>query len=562
MKVNRSVFHATPSNEKEIKRPRRQGDELSPDSFQSPAVTPSQVPLSQEGTTYANRQGKGTMVMGLNENGVKRDGFEPSTRGPLGQRVDISTVNEDFDNIDQRYRFMYTSLDERARALDRQLLRLQKAMCEKIGLDEEELQPVGVPSQSTVWVCGRVCCEEALGKINKATIVLEGSRVFSGGRRVQLDVSKMQAFSLFPGQILLVEGVNSHGRSMVASRIVDGACSAPPKSNPKQLLEYHHSTSYQNGQPVSAVVAAGPFTTSENLEYEPIMTLLAQMLSKKPDVLILIGPFVDITQPLLSSGDVRLLDKDNDGDVIGEHVASYEMVFTERIIRDGFGSYFNSEEDAGGLPTNIVMIPSLNDAHHEHVFPQPPFGDRDRVDTSYFKEPLGMLNIPHMQEADPKKRVHLMPNPCMFRVNEMVFAATSQDVLCSLSMEEMSAGIMDHRMTRMMNHMMLQQSFFPQFPPPPSLGAQLDMRQSKHWQMKVTPDVLIVPSKLSYLARESHGALVLNPGHLAKGASGGTYAELHVACMKEADLQAASDKGEESVKHNVPARASVMIAKI
>lgn len=63
-----------------------------------------------------------------------------------------------------------------------------------------------------------------------------------------------------------------------------------------------------------------------------------------------------------------------------EHNASYEMVFIEKVIRDGLKSYFNSADDYDGcLPTKVILVPSLLDAHHECVFPQPPFGDRDQV---------------------------------------------------------------------------------------------------------------------------------------------------------------------------------------
>merc|ERR1712070_746088 len=116
-------------------------------------------------------------------------------------------------------------------------------------------------------------------------------------------------------------------------------------------------------------------------------------LKKKPDVVVLVGPFVDITHPLLKDGNVTLT---IDDDLATAHQASYEMVFVEKIIRDGLQAVFDMEDEGnvGKIPTQFILVPSLLDAHHEFVFPQPPFGDRDRVRTEYFEEDLGVLDIP------------------------------------------------------------------------------------------------------------------------------------------------------------------------
>ena len=259
---------------------------------------------------------------------------------------------------------MFTSLDERARALDRHLLNIQEQICEMANIPATSLQPVGIPSQDNVWVCGRICCEAAEGRINKSSIVLEGSRRDSAGRRVHLELQDIPFYSLFPGQIVMVEGVNSSGRKMIAKRIIEGLPLPLPKSAAKELLKYHHDTLYQGGKPLSVITAAGPFTTSDNLDYAPLEDLLIKIIKQKPDVLILTGPFVDITHPILATGDAAVKRVDDDGNET-EHLASYEMVFAEKIMRDGLGALFNSEEEYGTIPTQIILVPSLLDAHHE-----------------------------------------------------------------------------------------------------------------------------------------------------------------------------------------------------
>jgi hypothetical protein len=64
-------------------------------------------------------------------------------------------------------------------------------MCQFIAIEEKDLQPIGVPSQDTVWVCGRICNEATEGRLNKSSIVLEGSRKDSGGRRYIYTVFRM-----------------------------------------------------------------------------------------------------------------------------------------------------------------------------------------------------------------------------------------------------------------------------------------------------------------------------------------------------------------------------------
>lgn len=61
---------------------------------------------------------------------------------------------------------------------------------------------------------------------------------------------------------------------------------------------------------MSLVIAVGPFTISEDLEYAPLAALLAVCRQRKPDVLVLLGPFVDAEHPLLALGNVDLTFED------------------------------------------------------------------------------------------------------------------------------------------------------------------------------------------------------------------------------------------------------------
>lgn len=74
-----------------------------------------------------------------------------------GSRCELTFLEEGQDiNLTQRYRYMYTTLDERARALEKGLVWLEKEMVERADLEGMALTPVGVPRQEPVLVCGRV----------------------------------------------------------------------------------------------------------------------------------------------------------------------------------------------------------------------------------------------------------------------------------------------------------------------------------------------------------------------------------------------------------------------
>lgn len=513
-----------------------------------------------ENSVFKNRQNSGQIILDINNSLGKRGNFEKSDSKPIGIRCKLISHDEDFDQIKQRYRFMYTTLEERCRALDRHFEKIQTEMCKILNLQVSDLQPLNASSQNEAWVCGRICNEEAAGKIKDSSIFLEGSLRSSGGRRVRLDVSGLSSYSLFPGQIVLVYGINSTGKQIAAKQIIDGAMLELPRSVPSKLLEFHHSSFYQGGLPLTILAAAGPFTTSDNLEYEPLTALLEHMLKTKPDVVILIGPFVDISQPLLQSGQMTLSQLD-DQNQLESHDASYEMVFVERVIRDGLKAAFDAEADFGVLPTRIVLVPSLQDGHHEFVYPQPPFGDRDRIDSDFFVEPLGVLEVPYSADSDPRRRVHLMPNPCMFRINEVLVGVGSNDTVFALAQEEAEKAAGGDRLQRLAGHMLRQHSFSPMFPPPS--GTQLDLRHSNSWTMKtLRPDLLLSPSRLNPYCVDIQGTLTANPGLLAKGKMGGTFAEFTVHPLSEEVTRKAVIDKADSIQHDIAARTAVSIRRI
>lgn len=171
------------------------------------------------------------------------------------------------------------------------------------------------------------------------------------------------------------------------------------------------------------------------------------------------------------------------------------------------------------------------------------------------------------QLASHRRKVHCLSNPCTFQINEVVFGVTSTDVLFHISAEETNANLpAGSRLKRIAQHMIQQASYYPLFPPHKSVN--LDLKQQKGWTMPCRPDVLIVPSKLTpFCAPVLESTIVINPGHLTKGTTGGTYATMEIApppIGSDTLLLAKDDDDKEEVllPHNVQDRMKVQVKRI
>lgn len=82
------------------------------------------------------------------------------------------------------------------------------------------------PSHAIVTVIGRICSDANEGKTNERSLVLETSRAIGGGSRVRLDLTEVTEFSFFPGQIVVLSGINAHGFVFAVTRVHEVWCYA------------------------------------------------------------------------------------------------------------------------------------------------------------------------------------------------------------------------------------------------------------------------------------------------------------------------------------------------
>lgn len=94
---------------------------------------------------------------------------------------------------------MNDRLYDRAAAVDARIKQFGAALAQHLGC-EDPSHPVDATSQEPVLVVGRIVCDSE-GALNPASVMLEGCEDYSRGARVQLDLSRLPHYRIFPGQV-------------------------------------------------------------------------------------------------------------------------------------------------------------------------------------------------------------------------------------------------------------------------------------------------------------------------------------------------------------------------
>lgn len=137
-----------------------------------------------------------------------------------------------------------------------------------------------------------VVCSEHGGPLDATSILLLGSDE-TACRTVRLNVSRCKTVALFPGQVVMVSGINPRGDTLLVEQIMS-ECELMSHAPPN------------NADALSFVVASGPFTHNDDLVYEPLHDLMTYLSTQPPNVLILTGPFLDAGHSLISQESTTL----------------------------------------------------------------------------------------------------------------------------------------------------------------------------------------------------------------------------------------------------------------
>ena len=430
---------------------------------------------------FSERQNAGQIVETLNDHLLPA---EAPVAPPAESKFKI-TANTDLKKF--YYKPMAMHLSEASEVLDDRIDEFQSLVHSHHHLEDSAFGSAATQSTNEIIAVGRVASDTLEGKLNAASLILETSRRTGAGQRVPLKVDSI-SHAFFPGQILAVRGINASGTYFSVSEVLDIPLPPPAVSATVALESNNERLGVKEDGKLdqtcasNIMIASGPYTADDNLDFEPLRTLCEKASETYADVLILVGPILDVEHPLLASGDFDLPDDPS----IHPDKATLNDVFRILIgvpLRDL----------AAQVPSiTIIMVPSVRDAVNKHVsWPQEPFDKK-------------VLGLP--------KQVKMVTNPVTISLNEILVGISASDVLYDLRSNEVVVGKPKDNslLSRLSRHVIQQRHFYPLFPPVDrgslpktgrfdglATGMPLDLSYLKlgEW-LNVRPDLLITPSTL------------------------------------------------------------------
>ncbi|CAH0690090.1 unnamed protein product [Spodoptera exigua] len=454
--------------------PKRVKVEIESVSNQTNDLCPASYSPSVGSNKYATRTNVGAVVHSYGDEKLLQNISEPCGHDVLNLK--ITQVPNDDGDIYNKAMFGFELLHEKASMFDGNIRYVSQCIMKKSGI--KELTSVRCKTQAEVAVAGRIECD-ADARLNPKSVVLQGTWEQSLSQTVPVDLDNVKQYSLFPGQTVVMKGVNTRGEKFVAHEVFCDA--SPAVTDHKADL-----TNTLQGK-MSMVVASGPYTTSDNMTYEPLKDLVTYISTHQPHVVIMTGPFLDSDHTKV---------KDNT-------MAETFKSFFDKLI-DSLGELSNTSPY-----TKIYIVSSNKDAFHVNIYPTPAYCSRRK-----------------------HTNIHFMPDPCTLNISGIIVGVTSTDILMHISQEEISVGMGGDKLSRLAGHILMQQTYYPLWPPAQSLSVDAAL-WAAHAQLSCIPHVLVLPSNFRYFVKEVNGCVVVNPEHLTKGTGGGTFARLLIQNLKD-----------------------------
>ncbi|KAK8810534.1 hypothetical protein WA158_007109 [Blastocystis sp. Blastoise] len=443
--------------------------ELSPTTFPSPIISPQK-------SSYNQRTDKNTLQKEYIGNSIKQKQFSQF-------KDTIPVVISDQLGVQKSYRYMFNSLMDSSSILEKHINKMKQLYRENMNITFSHLNEIYTEK---VYICGRIYIDTDSDK--QKQLLLEGSIEDSDGKRIHIDVSHISTYLIYSGQVVVIEGTNPTGNIFVATSIYDGITSPCPSSSPSHDL--------------SIITAIGPFTTNDNIDFDPLNDLFELCLAETPNLLILCGPFISRDNQVIKLGNIEYQGQD----------LNYVELFVCKIISEI--RQLLASHDLQFFP-HIVLIPAGNDAVGPQVYPQPPIyiNYRDYIDSTDFKSTC----LSHMSFCS---------NPCLLSLDSLSICINNTDILYALINEGIDKLPPQHnRMAIYCESILKQRHVYPLLPP---IDESLEITQYPSLYLPETPHLFIVPSRLATFINPIGDCLAINPGTLTKSKAGGTFVKINV----------------------------------
>ncbi|KAL4003344.1 DNA polymerase alpha/epsilon subunit B family protein [Acanthocheilonema viteae] len=300
---------------------------------------------------------------------------------------------------------------------------------------------------------------------------------------INLDLSNLKAYSLFPGKIVTLRG-SFAGDIFIPDEIFEPKepSIAPLKKQPGIDL-------------LHVWCACGPFSSSKTLSYEQLCDLVELVRKERPNVLILIGPFIDRMSPV---------------------VKSPQCCYTYGDLMDMLLAKI--DDALSGTDVQVLIVPNgRKDAALRPSFPTPPFQSLKQ------------------RKQQLSKNIVLLPDPAIIRIAGVEFAITASEIIQHLGRDEISR--LDNcenqdRMFRLVRDLFRQRSLYPLYPA--SHDVTYRLREAvERTSLSVIPHVIILPSVLAPTIKVVADSVFVNTNALVRGSSG-TFMKLQID-LKELD---------------------------
>lgn len=470
-----------------------------------------------------------------------------------------------FEKAKYQFRTMQMKLLESADVLDDQIDTFAQIYQQNIGKSDTQFGNPCLPSQFDIICSGRIVPDSTAydhsHQLNASSLFLETSRMSGIGQRIPLDISQLNQYSFFPGQIVILKGKNPTGNTFIVQEILQIPELSTAVTTKEELLEFEQIT---NNNGLKILITSGPYSNIHTLDFKKLENFVDVINNDiKPHLIIMNGPFIDITNTSVKNGEFQFED---------------DSQF--KNLDDVFKGVFTPILKKISSKIQIILIPSVKDTAIKHCsYPQ----------DSFERKKFGL-----------SKNIRVYPNPCSFSINEAIIGVSNLDIfkdLIEVSKQDSNGKQIIHsRLERIVNHIFEQRRYYPVFPgslkranPQENienlyegfLGKELSESDIGGSSLEIPylgltdlgtslPDILIIPSELKFFAKVIKGVLVVNPGYFIRAnrdhtREDGSYAVVHIQSPSVTELKQDNvepiDTDLNLYYHNIFKRSRVDIFK-